>query len=318
MFPAGLQPEFISINLAQKLDMQEDKKKNTILVPTDMSDVANNALEHAIEIAKLYRNEILLLHIFEDSVLGSVWGSKNSFKDGLVGQMLGDKLGAMAKDIEEKHGVKVGALIRQGKIYKTILEVSKEIDCDSIVMGTNGAEGIQAIMGSNSSRVISQSEVPVVVVKEKKIGAGYKDIVLPIDLTLESKQKVWWAVHVGKKFNSIIHIVAEQVDDEFLLKRTKANLNQVEQVLTENNIQFTTKMLDHKNYPKEFAEDTLQYAEEIDADLIMIMTQQEKENIKEFIVGSYAQQIVNKHSRIPVMCIAPKQSGYRAEFWSGF
>ncbi|MGV2481330.1 UNVERIFIED_CONTAM: universal stress protein, partial [Salmonella enterica subsp. enterica serovar Weltevreden] len=87
---------------------------------------------------------------------------------------------------------KANGIIREGRIYKTILEVAGEIDCDSIVMGTMGAEGLGQITGSNSSRVIAQADVPVVVVKEKQIGEGYKNIVFPVDLTLESKQKTWW------------------------------------------------------------------------------------------------------------------------------
>jgi len=295
--------------------MQEGKKNNTILVPTDFSEVANNAMEHAIMVAKKYGNEILLLHIVEESFLGSLFGSKNSIKDGLVGQMLQEKLDDICKKITTEHGIKAKAAIREGRIYKTILDVSKEIDCDSIIMGTNGAEGLEKIMGSNSSRVIAQSEFPVVVVKEKKIGEGYRNIVFPVDLTVESKQKVWWAMHLAKKFDSTIHICGEHESDEFLRKKLIANLNVIEEVFSKNNVKYTSKILDDTRYPGKFYEDTLQYAEEINADLIMIMTQQEK-GFNEFLLGSYAQQIVNYHSKIPVMCIVPRNTGLVPVGWS--
>ncbi len=171
-----------------------------MLVPTDFSPVAENALEHAVEIAKLFDNEIALLHIAEESFLGSLFGSgKNNLKDQLLEEALHNKLDKYVDDIRTKHGVTVQKHIREGRIYSTIVDVADELGCDSIIMGTNGASGMQQIIGSNASRVISHANVPVVVVKDKRIGNGYKNIVMPIDLTLESKQKVWWSIHLGKK-----------------------------------------------------------------------------------------------------------------------
>lgn len=295
--------------------MQAPKSNNSILVPTDFSDVANNALDHAVAIAKTYGNDILLLHTVEATFLSSIIGGKN-IKGGLVGQMLQEKLNELCKGITEKHGVTAKGIIKEGRIYKTILETAEEMELDSIVMGTNGAEGFEQIMGSNSSRVIAQSPVPVVVVKEKQIGAGYKDIVFPVDLSLESKQKTWWAIHLAQKFDSTIHIIGEHEDDDFLRKRLFANLKSIEDVFTKNKVKFTTKVLDDEKYPGKFYMDTLQYADEINADLIMVMTQQEKGGFSEYLLGSYAQQIVNYHSSVPVMCIVPRNTGLVPVGWS--
>lgn len=299
--------------------MQSEKKKNTILVPTDFSEVANNALDHAIQVAKVFGNDVCILHIFEDSFISSIWGQRNSYRDGLVGQMLSDKMSKLVAEIKEQHGVTAKSEIRSGKIYSTIIDFveEEENDIESVIMGTNGAEGLSQIVGSNASRVISECSVPVVVVKEKQYGNGYNNIVMPIDLTMESKQKVAWAIQLSKKYDSTIHIISIKEDDEFLRRRIQANLSQVEEVFAKNNIKYTTKVLDDDNYPGNPAEDTLQYAEEINADLIMIMSQQEK-GIGEFILGSYAQQIVNKHSSVPVMCISPRKTGFKTELWSGF
>lgn len=297
--------------------MQNPKTdSNIILVPTDFSDIANKALDHAVAIAKTYGNEILLLHIVEANFLTSIIGGKNNIKGGIVGQMLQDKLNEVCASIKEKHNVDAKGIVKEGRIYKTILETADEIELDSIVMGTHGAEGLEQIMGSNSSRVIAQSPVPVVVVKEKQVGEGYKDIVFPIDLSLESKQKTWWAIHLAKKFDSTIHIIAEHEDDEFLRKKIINNVKSIEEVLNKNGVKHTTKILDDEKYPEKFYKDTLQYAEEINADLIMVMTQQEKGGFSEFLLGSYAQQIVNYHSSTPVMCIVPRNTGLVPIGWS--
>jgi len=291
--------------------MENQKKRNTLLVPTDFSPVAENALQHAVHVAKEFGNELCIMHIFEDSFIGNIWGQKNSYKDGLVGQMLQEKMDKIVENIQQNRGIKARSVIKTGRIYSAITDFVEDEanDIDAIVMGTQGASGIEKLVGSNASRVISVSAVPVVVVKEKQYGNGYKNIVMPIDLTMESKQKVWWAIHLAKKYQSTIHIMAIEVSDEFLLNRVKANLHQVEEVLSKNGVSYTTKMLDDEKYPSSNpADDTLQYAEEINADLIMIMTQQEK-GFNEFLLGSYAQQIVNHSSKVPVMCINSSDTG---------
>ena len=87
--------------------------------------------------------------------------------------------------------------------------------------------------------------MPVVVVKNKPIAAaGYKKIVLPFDLTMESRQKVDWAIHVGKTFNSEIHIVYTSSDDEYVKTATKASIRNVQQSLTDRPTLVTNKTYD--------------------------------------------------------------------------
>src|SRR5690606_37245773 len=90
--------------------------------------------------------------------------------------------------------------------------------------------------------------------------------------------------------------------------RIFAAVNQTQDILSQNNANYIVRGLDEDKYPDSFAEDTLAYADEIDADLIIIMTQQEK-GFGEFLLGSYAQQIVNHSGKVPVMCINSHSTG---------
>lgn len=284
----------------------EQTKVNTILVPTDFSDVASNALDHAIAVATTFKNNIALLHVMEDGVLGNI--IKKSY-DTIVQEAIQMKLDGLVLKCESM-GIKATTHQKHGKIYKTIAETATELGCDSIIMGTHGASGIETIIGSNASRVISVSDVPVIVIKEKSSKKDYQNIVFPLDLTLESKQKVKWAVHLAKYYKSTIHISTFHESDEFLRNRIVANLHQVEAIFRENKIEFTSKELnDSGNY----ADQTIAYAESINADLIIIMTQQDT-GISEFFLGSYAQQIVNRASTVPVMCCNPRETGFTYEY----
>jgi len=275
-----------------------------MLVPTDFSEVADLALEHAIMIAKNFDNDIALLAIYDTGNLITSIFSKNATEE-MVEKSLQTKLDSIKNDIKKKHGIDIITVVKSAySIYKTIVDTAEEMGCDSIVMGTHGASGLKLIMGSNAQRVISNAQVPVFVVKEKHFGDGYKNIVFPVDLTFETRQKVKWAIHLAKKFNSTIHILSFREDDEFLEHKINANINNVEAHFKEAGVNYTSFFLTDKSG---LAKETINYAVNLKADLIMIMTQQD-ESFSEMIIGTYAQQIVN-HSPIPIMTVTPTTKG---------
>lgn len=281
-------------------------KDNIILVPTDFSVASNFAIDHAVEIAKLFDNEITLLYVIEESFFKSVFGG--SMEKSLMMETINTKLNEKADQIRAKFPeMTVNAMIREGKVFKQILEVSKTLACDSIVMGFNGVNSMEKFMGSTTTRVIKSSEVPVVIVKDVKTSVKYEKIVLPIDLTKESRQKVDWAVHLAERYGSEIHVIMEVESDEFLMNKVKANLNQVESILAKHGVKYVAKLLDDEKYPENFGRDIIKYSEEVDADLIMIMTQKETGVGSYLGLGSFARHIIHESKKTPVMAINPKE-----------
>jgi nucleotide-binding universal stress UspA family protein len=293
-----------------------ETKKNTILVPVDFSDIAKNALSHAVQVAKHFNNNLALLHVVEESVLpGFLSFGKDNASVQTTNAQIEERLQEVAADIKTKHGIDCQVVTKTGRIYRTIAETATELGCDSIIMGSNGASGFQRVIGSNASRVISHSDVPVVVVKsESHDFRAYKNIVFPLDLTVESRQKVKWAIHLGKAYHSIINILTYKIGDEFLDNKMMLGLRQVERLLDENGIDYKVEVLEQLD--ENFADATLSYAEKVDADLLMIMTQSEDKEFSEYIIGTYAQQIVNKSQKVPVMCINPQPMGYNTDYFA--
>ncbi len=283
---------------------------NNILVPTDFSEVADCALKHAIAVAKAYKNEITLMYIVEDGFLGGIFSKSQSeiMKDAIV-----TKLNVKAQEIERETGIKVTTRAESGKVYKTISEIANAEKFDSIIMGSHGASGLEQIVGSNASRTIQYAEVPVVVVKSTSLGAeGYKKIVMPFDLTIESKQKLEWGINIAQKFNSEIHIVYSKSDDEYLDAKMKANIAQVKHTLEDHKVkyvmyEFKDSVLDN------FANEIHNYANIIKADLIVAMTHTEK-GISEMIIGTLTQQLVNRANNVAVMCIHPKETAFNYDY----
>lgn len=282
----------------------ETPQDHNVLVPVDFSDLSKHALFHGAKMANLFNDSITLLHILETGGLFSFLDKTN--KD-LLYEGTNKKMDDLIRDLNVQYpNIKVNKLIKEGKAHKVIVEIADDVKCDAIVMGSNGEAGIEKIVGSTASRVITGANVPVVVVKRSPKRPDYRRIVLPIDLTKETKQKVGMAIHLAKKYNSEVHVIAESEGDEFLSNKINASMRQVEHILTENGVKWISKITDGKNYPGQIADDTIKYSEEVDADLVLIMAQQET-GLTDFFLGSQSQQVINR-SNIPVMCILPKET----------
>jgi len=267
---------------------------NTILVPIDFSEISLSALDHAKAMATKYNNEITLLHIEDDTAKAE------------------NRLLEIAENIKKECNIVVNTLFKSGKVNETISQVAEVGNYDSIIMGSGGSSGMQLFMGSNASKVIRSVKIPVIVIKEGHQFDGYSKIVMPVDLSVESKQKVAWAIHLAKKYDSTIHVIYEEEQDEYFQKNIKANINQVSDILTESGVKHELFKLDDKSFPGKLYKDTLQYAEQIDADLILAMTQLEG-NFMDFVIGSHAQLIVNK-AKCAVMVVQPSKTGFSFDF----
>ena len=288
-----------------------------ILVPMDFSDSSINAVYYAVEMANFFDSEITLLHVLSKSTLSGLFSSESEIV--ILRDKVRKKLEDFKSEILKKWpNLKVNTLLSEGKPFKVINKVAMDNKCDTIVMGTNGANGIEQFTGSTTSRVIKSSTIPVIAVKQKRTEPKFSKIVLPIDLTKTSKQKIDWAVKVGLKYNSTIHIIMELEKDELIERKIKANLKQAEGIFEKYSINYESHLLDDREYPDHLGKDTIKYAEEIDADLIIIMTKSETGKLSALFVGSYAEQIVNSSQKTPVMCINPKPTGSRATGGSGF
>lgn len=260
-----------------------------ILVPTDFTPVADNALEHAISVAKTVTGEIALVHIVPKK--SHVEEAKLKLK------MLLERLG---NDSQE---VKINTVVRVGTIFEDIGDLAEELGAELIVMGTHGMRGMQFITGSRALKVITSSTTPFVVVQESKIKeSGYDDIVVPLDLSKETKQKLNLVAKMAKYFKSRVHLITPKETDEFLKNQLDRNLNYAKSYFTEQNIQLTTKVADSKS--GSFDDGIIAHAKSIDADLVCIMNLAAN-SLVGMLGNSYVQNILTNEAQIPVLIVNP-------------
>ncbi|MFM8917890.1 MAG: universal stress protein [Bacteroidota bacterium] len=278
-------------------------KTYQIIIPVDFGEQSLIAVSQSFNMAKLTNSELTLLHVIDNDLMG-VFQSKIFSKSDLHEQhMAGVKqqLEELAAQIRQESGVIVNTRIMEGKIYDAIVDVSAEDDAGLIIMGTMGAVGLKKkILGSNASRVVREAVCPVITIKGKEHRFGIKHILLPLDLTKETKEKVNKAINIARMFGSVIHIVTiVESGDEFITNKLTRQMDQVSDHIQESGITCTTEFVEGGDVVDEI----LKVADKTQSDLIMIMTQQEV-GFTDLFISSAAQEVINR-SEVPVLSIRP-------------
>jgi nucleotide-binding universal stress UspA family protein len=279
--------------------------KNLILVPIDFSDQSLIALSQSYNLARLTKAEITLIYVIDDGELTPLsffLSSKKENKKSLE-KNITEKLSKLAADASKKAaGVKINTIVAYGKIYEEINKAAKKLKCSFIIMGTNGSTGLKRFIGSNALNVIRDAPCPVITIKGKKHRYGCKLILLPLDLTKETRQKVNKAIDLANHFGSAIRIVSViTTDDEFIINKLRRQMSQVKNFIDDRDIVCTTEMISGDDVP----EAIIEHAKKINADLIMIMTQDREIKWTERFIGSAAQEVING-TEIPVLTIHPE------------
>jgi nucleotide-binding universal stress UspA family protein len=279
-----------------------------ILVPTDFSPTGSLAIDHAVFMARLFKAHLFLLHAIEISETTyriynpAVPVPVPKEIEIIVRKMLEEQ----AEMLRKHYSVKVTTICTHGKTASEIQEAVKENKVDLVVMGTHGASGFnEYFAGSNADKVVTVCPCPVITVQTQVKKLGFANILLPVDNSTHSRQKVNAAITLAKKYASKIHILGlfrpEDATDE---KKFGVKIESVEKLVKKAGLSCSTKILKEDN----LALAALKYAKKIKADLLVVMTGHES-NLSGMYLGPFAKQIVN-HSRVPVMSIKTEPGNY--------
>ena len=288
-----------------------------ILVPVDFEPQSLIALEQSYNLARLLPAEIVLLYVYDPPAgIRSLFGA--SYDEEII-KKLEERLALLSIKVQTETGLQVSTILETGRVYSKILETADKIQSQFIIMGTHSQPDIPGsdvgVLGANSSRVLRSTKCPVITINARHHYDGCRDILLPLDLTTESRQKVTWAIKIAKIYGSGIKVVSGiwGKDDPDVYNRLKFLAEQVKQFIEKEGIRCSAEFVFDIENEKALIPSLLNYAEKQgDIDLIVIMTQQET-SVIEFFVGSRAQEFV-RLSPIPVMSIVPKELGFVSIF----
>ena len=271
------------------------ENKKIVLVPTDFSDVCLNAINYGAQLAKLMGHSLTILHIIDKKTKSELK------KENLTYAAVTKKLDDLANKTAAKYNIEVSSLAREGDIFVTIGEIIKEISANLLVIGTHGKTNLQQkIAGSYARRLLLTSWVPVIVVqKNSQFNEGLKNIIFPVSVTAEVRQKVNWAVILAKTFKSKIHIyqMYHTVEEDKI--KMSVIMRQIVDEFDNNKIPHVHVVAKKS---ESFSKQLLAYANENKADLISIMTSADMTN---FVLNSYDEKMILNSFEIPVMCMNP-------------
>lgn len=270
-----------------------------IIVPIDFSEHSEFALKTAARLARKYDAEVLALHMLEmsDLMLTASEGlqyEKASFFIKLSEQKFEDFL---KKDY--LNDIKLTPIIKHFKVFSEVDDVAKEHRADLIVMGSHGASGVKEFfVGSNTERVVRNSEIPVLVVKNMLNDVNFSNVVFACDFEEDAIKPY---INASKMFNLLegnLKLVYVNLPNE----RFKSTLEIEKRVVNFlNKADGNLDNLSNVNYVSDYTveDGVLNFALKEGADMIAIPTHGKK-GLAHFFEGSIGEDIAN-HATIPVM-----------------
>lgn len=278
----------------------EKFKIQRILVPIDFTKTTEFVTREAITIAKLLKADLYFIHIIEDSryqfsIVPEAEAVLPTLLD--IGREVDRRMSVLKKKTMEAYGIEPKVFTTSGYIHSEIVNFAKENDIDLIIMGTRGASKYKEMfVGTNAQRVVTLSEVPVLTFRRRRKETAFKKILVPIDNSLHSREKILLAMTMADIFGSVIQILGlPDSKGKKILNKFKIKLESVEKIIETANLPYETAIVHGRN----LANTAIKYASKNKCDLIVINTGHESK-LTGIFLGAFAQQIVN-YSKIPVM-----------------
>lgn len=278
-----------------------------ILIPTDFSDLAQFALDLALEIAKKEESEIILLNVVEYpttptfNVMGM--NSVNNIDNIYIIEILDrikDQLEKTTKEIKAS-GIKISTEVKLGNAFRSIADEISTKEVDLVIMGTRGSGGVEgALIGSNTEKVVRMSACPVLSLKNKVNLQSLREIVFPSDLSLDQGKLVEKVKAFQRMLNARLHVVKINTPVHFETDREiRKNLKEfAEKFKLEN---FTLNVYNHTQEE----EGIVYFADDINADIIALGTHG-RTGLLHLLSGSIAEDVVN-HAKRPVWTYSLKK-----------
>ena len=274
------------------------KLNNIILVPTDFSDVCHNAIEYAVKIADTIGFKVFIYHVINKDTL-ALFKEENE-----LNTAVDKKLKSIADGFRLQNKVEIMTGYEDGSIFDLIHKKAEDIGANIIMLGTHGKKGMQKLFGSYALKVITQAQVPTIVVQKKNY-QKLDNILFPINSFTEARQKVGYAIAVASKFDSTIHIYKEKVSDPAEYSRIQIISKQISEEFRKAGIKYTTQAAEKGG---ESAKNLVDHAVEKSMDMIMIVTEPQI-GTSYFNLGPWNEKIMFNEAQIPVMCLNPVEHG---------
>lgn len=268
-----------------------------IIVPIDFSSYSEDSLKYAINLANKIGANIEMIFVQRKKNIFNPLTYEKEFEyaDKHLKELIDNNKDNIKADF------KVNYTIDKGKVYLTINEFANKFEDPTIVLSCFGISGFdENFIGSNALKIVSHSSCPVILLRNDKYIKDIETIIMPLDMSLETKQKVPVTIDIANHYQSMVHLVdisKEQVND--IRFRLRLDSNEVSHFLHKHKIKHDSELLIGKN----IANVVLKYAVKNEADLIVAMSEHDRTESK--LIGPNTLQLIQT-SEIPVLVVPSK------------
>lgn len=260
------------------------KEHGVILIPIDYSKQSMVAIKNAYTLGKCTKSKLLLMHVFHKPEEEN----KQSLEE-------------LAKQTAAESGLACDFISVKGDIFEETDKMAEKLKASLIVAGLEPHVRFRSFLGgSTASKFIKNSPCPVLTTRSTAHAEHFKNIVMPIDTSAESREKVGTVIQLAHYYAADIRIVSVfEPNDTKYENMLLPYLQQVKKYIKDRNVNCTNKSIPSKDGASAIVE----YAVKNDCDLIVQMNKKDL-SIGEMFNGSISQKLVDI-STVPVLTINP-------------
>ncbi len=270
-----------------------------IVVAVDFSKTSVHALEYSIPLASKLKSDIIMVWVDKVTTTESIYFDTSNENRNEAKKRFEEIIRHYQKQVSKD--IKLEYKLRKGKVYHELDGLARTINALMIVAGAHGISGFEEFwIGSNAFKIVTSSTCPVITVRHDfNEGKNIDKILVPIDSSSETLQKLPFIAKLAGVFGSEVHLIATHYSQLRSVQRIADNLaDQAAKYLEKHRV----KLIKDKIISNDITKMTIDYALNIGADLISIMTEQETP--ANILLGPHAQQLVNQ-SPVPILSIHP-------------
>ena len=272
---------------------------NNIVIPIDFSEDSLSGIDLAMLFTAKTKMHVQLVYVQKKS---SDYNSPGHFEE--------EKAWAEKKfrELVPKYQAKLGNdsslkyIIKSGKIFKEVVNQVESYKDSMVVASTHGASGFEEFfIGSNAFKIISATEKPVLTTRTRNIPKQITKIIMPIDITIDTRQKVPFTAELAKLFGAEVHIITvSNSKGKKITQRLKAYAKQAAGYFRAQGISYKTKFLLGDN----IIDLIVVYANSVEGEMITIMREQSKSLN---FMSTLTHQLLNRAST-PVMTLSNRET----------
>lgn len=271
----------------------------TIIVPTDFSPAASNAIDYAVELAKFFDARIILVHAYPVPPVNFEVPFSAADIAGLY-EVSEKKLLSIRNDIYKKNNfnIAVDYLAEMGTPFEVISATAKAMDADLIVIGIVGEAGRlkERLVGSTAISVARKQEVPTFIIPENAKYQRIRKISFACDLEkTEETDLIYVAKFFSKEFDAELEMV--NVEDP-LVELTEQKENTY--AFIENKLSNTRHKTVHIT-GRDVVHELEDYFDNFPTDMIMLSPK--RHNVFYYLFNNSVTKNLAFHTKVPILAI---------------